>query len=81
MLQQILSTVEGYGLDVAGSAQRPEMVSVSGVPRGGFNPPPPPGTSEVLPKLSRIPSSMENTSVTIIRIRVTLISKLSVAHD
>jgi hypothetical protein len=40
----------------------------SGVPRGkagfgGFNPPPP-RNSEILPKLSRIPSSVEYTSVT-----------------
>jgi hypothetical protein len=42
---------------------------VSGVPRGvwGFNPPPP-RNSEVLTKLSRIPSSVENTSVTTVDI-------------
>jgi hypothetical protein len=41
----------------------------SGVPRGGFGlfqfpPPPPPRNSEVLTKLNRIPSSVENISVT-----------------
>jgi hypothetical protein len=42
------------------------LLAHSGVPRGvgglGFNPPP--RNSEVLTKLSRIPSSVENTSVT-----------------
>jgi hypothetical protein len=40
--------------------------TTSGVPKGGFggfNPPPPPN-SEALPKLSRIPSSVEYTLVT-----------------
>jgi hypothetical protein len=39
--------------------------STSGVPGGvGVQPPPPPRNSKVLTKLSRIPSSVENTSVT-----------------
>jgi hypothetical protein len=41
----------------------------------GFNPPP--RNSEVLTKLSRIPSSVENTCYHLIRIRVSPICKLS----
>jgi hypothetical protein len=83
MLQQILSTVEGYGLDVAGSAERPEMVSVSGVPRGvwgGFNPPPPHFRSvdKAEPNSQSHGKYIRNN---LIRIRVPLICKLSGAHD
>ena len=40
-------------------------MKISGVPRGGLGVfKPPPRNSEVLTKLSQIPSSVENTSVT-----------------
>jgi hypothetical protein len=43
----------------------PQDVQSNGVPKGGWGlKPPPPRNAEVLTQLSRIPSYVENTSVT-----------------